>query len=106
LRGHPRPDALRRAPSPAGARQPGSATRSVGTCVPTRSVGTRRDTRALARQFLVADAVRLIGLDAQALLALRLVHLVVALAPHRLAVALEGEDVRGDAVEEPAVVAD
>ena len=36
----------------------------------------------------------------------RLVVLVVALEPHHLGVALEGEDVRGDAIEEPAVVAD
>ena len=43
---------------------------------------------------------------AQPLLALRFVGLVVAFAPDRLAVPLEGEDVRGDAVEEPAVVAD
>ena len=35
-----------------------------------------------------------------------LVVLVVALEPDHLAVALEGEHVRGDAVEEPAVVAD
>ena len=50
--------------------------------------------------------MRLIGLRAEALLALRFVGLVVAFAPDGLAVALEGEDVRGDAVEEPAVVAD
>ena len=36
----------------------------------------------------------------------RLVVLVVALEPDDLAVALEGQDVGGDAVEEPAVVAD
>src|SRR5262249_2628162 len=33
-----------------------------------------------------------------------LVNLVVALAPNGLAVPLEGEDVRGDPIEEPAVV--
>ncbi len=32
--------------------------------------------------------------------------LVVALEPDNLAVAFEGHDVRGDAVEDPAVVAD
>ena len=39
-------------------------------------------------------------------LPVRLVVLVVALEPDDLAVALEGQHVRGDAVEEPAVVAD
>src|SRR5438105_1608164 len=52
---------------------------------------------ALVGEFFVADAVRLIGGGAQAALA---VGLVV------LAVALEGEHVRRDAVEEPAIVAD
>ena len=40
------------------------------------------------------------------LLALGLVGLVVAVAPDDPAVPLEGEDVGGDPVEEPAVVAD
>src|SRR5437764_15437954 len=61
---------------------------------------------SLAVQLPVLDPVRLLGVDAQALLALGLVHLVVALAPDRLAVALERQDVRRDAVQEPAVVAD
>ena len=43
---------------------------------------------------------------AQLLLPPRLVLAEVALEPAHLAVALEGEDVGGDAVEEPAVVAD
>src|SRR5262245_28783827 len=46
-------------------------------------------------QFLVLDPVRLLRVDAETLLPLRLVHLVIALAPDRLAVSLEGEDVRG-----------
>src|SRR5262245_325352 len=58
------------------------------------------------REFLVANAVRLVGVGAQALFPLRLVGLVIALAPHRLAVALERQDVRGNAVQKPAVVAD
>jgi hypothetical protein len=50
---------------------------------------------------------RLVGVGADAALQVdRLVVLVVALEPHDLAVALEGEDVRRDAVEEPAIVAD
>src|SRR4051812_46139065 len=50
--------------------------------------------------------MRLVRVGAETLLALRLVGLIVALAPDRLAVALERQDMRRDAVEEPAVVAD
>ena len=46
------------------------------------------------------------AVGAQPLVPVGLVVLVVALEPDHLAVALEGEDVGGDAVEEPAVVAD
>src|SRR3546814_13343751 len=60
----------------------------------------------LARQRLVLDAVRLVGGGAEAAVAVLLVGLVVALEPHHLAVALEGEAVGGDAIEEPAVVRD
>src|SRR4029077_17624141 len=55
---------------------------------------------------LVLDAVRHVGVDAEAALPVRFVFLVVAFEPDRLTLALEGEDVRGDPVEEPAVVAD
>ena len=57
-------------------------------------------------QLPVLDAVRLVGVRAEAALPIGLVVLVVAFEPHDLAVALEGEHVRGDAVEEPAIVAD
>ena len=50
--------------------------------------------------------MRLIGRGAQAPLPVGLVVLVVALEPDHLAVALEREHVRRDAVEEPAIVAD
>jgi len=59
-----------------------------------------------AHQRLVFDAVRLVGFGAEATAAVGFVIGVVALEPHRLAVALEGEDVGGDAVQEPAVVGD
>src|SRR3954465_12542324 len=59
-----------------------------------------------SRQRLVPYAMRLVGLEAEALLALGLGGLVVAVAPDDLAVPLEGEDVGGDPVEEPPVVAD
>ncbi len=58
-----------------------------------------------SRELLVLDARRLIGGTAELLLLPRLVVGEVALEPAHLAVALEGEHVRGDAVEEPTVVA-
>src|SRR5688572_6658389 len=70
-----------------------------------------REDRVLARpareprsvgQLLVADPVRLEGVVAEALLLVGLVVGEVALEPGDLGVALEGEDVGGDAVEEPA----
>src|SRR5688500_692229 len=60
----------------------------------------------LPRQLPELDAVRLIRVRAEPPLAIGFVVLVIALEPDDLAVALEREDVRGDAVEEPAVVAD
>src|SRR5436309_2765219 len=60
----------------------------------------------LVSQLLVADAVGLGGLGAEAALAVGLVVLVVALEPDHPAVPLEGQHVSGDAVQEPAVVAD
>src|SRR3954469_14062118 len=59
-----------------------------------------------ARQFSILDPVRLIGLRAKTTMAVGLVILVVAFEPDHLAVAFEGEHVGGDAVEEPAIVAD
>ena len=53
-----------------------------------------------------ADAVGLVGLVAEEAPALLVISLVVAFEPGHLAVALEREDVRGHAVEKPAVVAD
>src|SRR5690606_14035937 len=57
-------------------------------------------------QGLELDPVRLVRFRAQAPAAVGLVALEVALEPDDLAVALEGQDVRGDAVDKPAVVAD
>ena len=50
--------------------------------------------------------MRLIGGRPEAAFPIGLVVLIVPLEPHDLAVALEREHVRGDAIEEPAVVAD
>src|SRR4051794_32770252 len=63
-------------------------------------------TRGSTRKRLVGNAVRLVGIGAQALVPISLVVGEVALEPPHLAVALEREHVRRDAVEEPTVVAD
>src|SRR5262249_34377482 len=65
-----------------------------------------RHTRSTGPKFYIADSVRLVGLFAQALPPLRLVRLVIAFAPDRLAVPLESEDVRGHPVKKPAILAD
>src|SRR5690606_32475071 len=63
--------------------------------------------KALAAfQRLVADAVRLVGVGAEALLLVHLVILEIALEPFDMAVALERHDMGRDAVEEPAIMAD
>src|SRR5215210_4035738 len=62
--------------------------------------------RSRPDERLVLDSVRFEGVGAACLLHPRGVLLVAAFEPRHLAVALEGEDVRRDPVEEPAVVAD
>src|SRR5262245_40758350 len=57
-------------------------------------------------QTLELQAVGTLGLGAEPALAVGLVVLIVALEPHHTPLVLEGEHVGGDAVEEPAVVAD
>src|SRR5438477_5374424 len=59
-----------------------------------------------ARQLTVLDSVRLRGGVAQACALVFFVVGEVALEPKNFTVALKREDVRTDAVEEPAVVAD
>src|SRR5690606_24662486 len=61
---------------------------------------------ASTRERLVADAVRLCRVLALAAFEIFHVLLVVAFEPDDFRVALERQDVRGDAVEEPAVVRD
>src|SRR5260370_15404009 len=60
----------------------------------------------LPRKLLVFDALRNNRLDAQPAHLVLLVVLVIAFEPLDTAVALESENVGGDAVEKPAVVAD
>ena len=67
-----------------------------------RRPGERPDRRSLCHQFLVFDAVG--GRIASLRLFPRLVFAVRAFVIDHLRVALEREDVRGDTVEEPAVV--
>src|SRR5215510_5963065 len=59
-----------------------------------------------ARELLVLQPVRDDRIRAQATHLVGLVVLEVALEPFHVAVALEREDMRGDTVEKPAVVAD
>src|SRR3954467_6674893 len=61
---------------------------------------------ALARELLVLDPVRHAGIDAEPPCLVSLIVLKVTLEPFDVALALEGEHVRRDAVEEPAIVAD
>ena len=60
----------------------------------------------LATDGLVANPPGLGAFFAQAAFLVGFVFLVVPREEYYLRVALEGEDMRGDAVEEPAVVAD
>jgi len=61
---------------------------------------------ALPRQFPVLYPMRLVSRGPEATMAVGFVILVIPLEPHDLALSLEREHVRGDAVEEPAIVAD
>src|SRR5438105_4453116 len=62
--------------------------------------GARRGPPKSGGQLLEAEAVRCLGVGAEAAFLVGLVVLVVALEPHHAALVLEGEHVRGDAVEE------
>jgi hypothetical protein len=55
-------------------------------------------------QFLVFDPMRLIRIRPQAALSIRFVIGVIAFEPDGVTVALEGEDMGGDTVQEPAIV--
>ena len=55
---------------------------------------------------LVTQAVRLVGVDAEALTAIRLVVAEVPFPPPGLGLPFKGKHVGGDAIEEPPVVAD
>src|SRR6266516_3882854 len=71
-----------------------------------RPSGTQDCTPALRVQFPILDPRWQIGGGAESLVLLLLIYPEVALAPDHLAIPLEREDVRRNAVEEPAVVRD
>src|SRR5689334_18002009 len=66
----------------------------------------RRDDPLSPRKLLILQPVRNDRVRAQPAHLVGFVILEVALEPLDMAVALEGEDVRRDAIEKPAVVAD
>ena len=68
--------------------------------------GKRASPRQSMLQLLVAEAVWLVGGEAESLLAAPLVDLEVAFADVDVTISLEGDDVRRQSVEEPAVVGD
>ena len=57
-------------------------------------------------QLPVLDAVRLVGVRAEPRCSVRFVLAVVSVEPDDTAIALEGQDVSRNSIEEPAVVAD
>src|SRR5437870_2981389 len=94
------------------------AARSSGTCASRSREGRVRSSSNLrywradqsfmgsARELLILDPVRDDRIRAEPAHLVLLVVLIVALEPLDMALALEGEDVRSDAIEEPAIVAD
>src|SRR6516162_10202949 len=73
---------------------------------PTPAPPARDNNNGSARKLLVLDALRDDRVVAEAAHLVLLVVLEVAFEPFDVAVAFEGQNVGGDAVEEPAVVAD
>jgi hypothetical protein len=64
------------------------------------------DLDSAARQGSILVPMRLLGLGAQASLAIGLVLGIVAVEPNRFAFAFEGEDMGRDAIEKPAIMGD
>ena len=65
-----------------------------------------KDTPLRPRKFLIAYALWLIGIFAEALAPLLFVHLIIAFAPHRLAFALKGQNVRDHTIQKPPIMGD
>src|SRR5437899_10684023 len=72
---------------------------------PTRAPAGKPDLPALPRELPVLDPVRLVRRRAEAALPVGLVILIIPLEPNDLAVALERQPMRRDAIEEPSIVA-
>src|SRR5579859_1272260 len=79
---------------------------SIGSVDGTYELAERATAFPLTPELLELDPLRNQRVRAQATLLVFLVGLEVALEPLHVAVALEGQDVGAQAVEEPAVVAD
>src|SRR3990172_8774730 len=77
---------------------------AVCPCTPAFSI--LRQTARLPRQMPVFDPVRLVGRCAEAFSAVSLVFRIVSVEPHHRAVSLKGQNMGGDAVQEPPVMAD
>ena len=62
--------------------------------------------RGLRVEGFILNAMGLIGFLAEPAMSLRFVIGIVAFKPHHLAVTLEGQDMRGHAVQEPTIMGD
>src|SRR5262249_35543550 len=87
-----------------GGRRPTSTASSLGRW-PTSTVSRPGVASSTAGELAVRDAVRAGGLGPEPLDLVLLVALEVALEPEPRRAALPGQDVRGDPVQEPPVVA-
>src|SRR5687767_6721550 len=86
-----------------------SGNQLVFSTLPTKlraGTSSRTFRSALPRELAVLDAMWSVRFGAEAPAAIRFVVLIVPLEPDDTAVAFEREDVRGDAIQEPAIVAD
>src|SRR3954451_14756808 len=86
--------------------RPSSPSRDSSRTAVSRSNAVSAMSASATNQALVGDPVRAVGGRAEQGMAMLLVGLEVALEPCDVRVALEREHVRGDAVQEPAVVGD
>src|SRR5215813_13362955 len=76
------------------------AIRSAGDCAP----ADNEQTRLSANQLLIRDPMRLVGISSLPLVQVFGICPIVALEPDDFAVAFEGEDMRRDTIQEPAIV--
>lgn len=60
----------------------------------------------LVHQLLILNPMRLLRIFSKSTLPIRLVVRVIPLEPNHVAIAFERENMRGDAIEEPAIMRD